>query len=131
MKGHSGGTISMGKGSLYCTSVEQKMVTYISTESEVIGVCDTLPQVIWTTNFLKDQRYIVQSSMLHQDNQSSMLLDRNGWQSGSKRKRHINILYFSSKTEWMTKNLGLNSVKLAKYLEIFSPSPYRVHSSKL
>jgi hypothetical protein len=38
MKGHSGGTMSIGNGWIYSTSVKQKLVSRISTESEVIGV---------------------------------------------------------------------------------------------
>ena len=38
MKGHTGGTMSMGKGSIYSTSSAQKLVARSSTESELIGV---------------------------------------------------------------------------------------------
>ena len=56
MRGHSGGTLSLGKGSVYSTSTKQKLVACSSTESKVIGVHDVLPQTIWTMNFLKGQR---------------------------------------------------------------------------
>ena len=55
MRGHTGGTMSLGKGSTYSTSTKQKLVAQSSTESEVIGVHDILPQTIWTNNFLKEQ----------------------------------------------------------------------------
>jgi hypothetical protein len=55
MKGHTGGVMSMGKGGIYGTSTRQKIVTKSSTEAELVGVSDVLPQVIWTRNFLLAQ----------------------------------------------------------------------------
>ena len=94
MKGHTGGTMSLGGGSIYSTSTKQKLVSRSSTESELIGVYDTMPQMIWTKNFLESQGYNVKKSTLHQDNMSSILLERNGRASSSKRTKHINIRYF-------------------------------------
>jgi hypothetical protein len=46
MKSHTGGTLSLGKGSIYSTSNnKQKLVTRSSTEAEVIGVHDVMPQI--------------------------------------------------------------------------------------
>jgi hypothetical protein len=47
--------MSLGKGSLYSTSTKQKLVSHSSTESEVIGVHDILPQLLWTAHFLQKQ----------------------------------------------------------------------------
>ncbi|MDG7001629.1 MAG: hypothetical protein JRN15_21230, partial [Nitrososphaerota archaeon] len=55
MKGHTGGTLSLGRGSVYSTSTKQKLVARSSTESEVIGVHDVMPQTIWTNYFLQAQ----------------------------------------------------------------------------
>ena len=52
MKGHTGGTMTMGKGSIYSTASGQKLVARSSTESELIAVYDVLPQVLWTDHFL-------------------------------------------------------------------------------
>jgi len=46
MKGRTGGTLSFGKGSIYSTSMKQKLVACSLTKSEVIGVHVILPQVI-------------------------------------------------------------------------------------
>jgi Reverse transcriptase (RNA-dependent DNA polymerase) len=46
MKGHTGGTLSMGKGSIYSYSAAQKLVSRSSTEAEVIGVDDVMPQIM-------------------------------------------------------------------------------------
>jgi hypothetical protein len=64
MKGHRGGTMSMGTGSVYSTSIKQKMVTWSSTESEVVGVYDVLPQIICTSSFMQDQGLAVNHVVL-------------------------------------------------------------------
>ena len=49
---------------------------------------------MWTKYFLKEQGYKLNSSILYQDNQSSILLEKNGKASSTKQTRHINIRYF-------------------------------------
>ena len=94
MKGHTGGTMTMGKGSIYSTANSQKLVARSSTESELIAVYDVMPQVLWTQHFLDAQGHTVKNNIIHQDNKSSILLAKNGRRSSSKRTRHINIRYF-------------------------------------
>jgi hypothetical protein len=94
MKGHTGGTMSMGSGSIFSTSNKQRLVSRSSTESEVIGVHDVLPQMVWTRYFLIEQGFNVKDMVLHQDNTSSILLETNGKRSSTKRTRHMNIRYF-------------------------------------
>jgi hypothetical protein len=94
MKSHTGGSMSLGKGSVYSTLVKQKLVTRSLTEAEVVAVHDVLPQMIWTAYFLKEQGVHVSDSILFQDNMSAILLEKNGRASSSKRSRHMNIRYF-------------------------------------
>ena len=94
MKSHTGGVMSLGKGAIYGTSTRQKLNTTSSTESELVAVNDVLPQILWTRYFLEAQGYKVKDNILYQDNQSAMLLEKNGRGSSSKRTRHINIRYF-------------------------------------
>jgi hypothetical protein len=94
MKSHTGGALSLGKGIIYGTSTRQKLVTRSSTEAELVGVADVLPQVLWTRYFLEAQGYHVPDNVLYQDNKSTILLAENGRASSSKRARHINVLYF-------------------------------------
>jgi hypothetical protein len=63
-------------------------------ESELVGVDKTMPIVVWSWYFLMCQGYGVTQNLLLQDNQSSILLKRNGKASSGKRTRHINIHYF-------------------------------------
>jgi len=94
MKGHTGGTLSLGKGSVYSYAGAQKLVARSSTEAEVIGVDDLMPQMMWTGYFLKAQGFKVVDTILYQDNKSSILLEQNGRASSGKRTRHINIRYY-------------------------------------
>ena len=94
MKSHTGGAMSLGKGVIYGTSTRQKINTKSSTEAELVGVNEVLPQVLWTRYFLEEQGYGVVESIVYQDNQSAILLEKNGRASSSKRTRHLNIRYF-------------------------------------
>jgi hypothetical protein len=78
MKSHTGGTMSLGKGSPYSTSTRHKLNTKSSTEAELVGVNDVMPQVLWTRYFLEAQGYGVNDSIIYQDNQSAILLEWTG-----------------------------------------------------
>jgi hypothetical protein len=95
MKSHTGATMSMGKGSVYLASKAQRLNMKSSTEAELVGVDDVMAQVLWTRYFLVEaQGYEVRVNKVYQDNQSTMLLEKNGRGSSSKRTRHINVRYF-------------------------------------
>jgi hypothetical protein len=78
MRGHKGGGLTMGRGCPISTSTKQKLNTRSSTESELVGVDDMMPIIIWTRYFLLSQGYGIVESLLLQDNKSSILLERNG-----------------------------------------------------
>ena len=84
----------MGLGFPISVSTKQKLNTKSSTESELVGVNDMMPIIIWTRYFLLEQGYGVVENLILQDNKSSILLERNGKASSGKRTRHINIRYF-------------------------------------
>ena len=90
----TGGSMTLGKGTVYGTCTRQKINTKSSTEAELVGLNDVLPQVLWTRYFLEAQGYEVRDSIVYQDNQSTILLSVNGKASSGRRTRHINIRYF-------------------------------------
>jgi hypothetical protein len=94
MKSHTGAVMTLGKGAIHGMSTGQKLNTKSSTEAEIVGVNDAMPQILWTRYFLEAQGYGVKDSIIYQDNQSSILLEKHGKASSSKRTRHINIRYF-------------------------------------
>jgi hypothetical protein len=77
MHSHAGGVMSMGAGAVYLSSQKQKMNTKSSTEAELVGANDVLPQILWTQYFLEAQGYGT-DNILYQDNQSTMKLEQNG-----------------------------------------------------
>ena len=60
-------------------------------KNTVVRVNDAMYLVIWTRLFLEAQGFKVVDSIVHQDNQSVMLLEHNGKTSSSKKTRHIDI----------------------------------------
>jgi hypothetical protein len=94
MKSHTGGAMSLGLGVIYGTSKRQKLNTKSSTESELVGTDDVMPQMLWTLYFLEAQGYKIDDNVLFQDNKSSILMETNGRGSSGKRTRHINVRYF-------------------------------------
>ena len=94
MRSHTGVIMSLGKGAQHASSTKQKLNTTSSTEAELVAVSDSMPQVLWTGYFLRARGYEVNKSTIYQDNQSAMLLEKNGKASSGKRTRHINIRYF-------------------------------------
>ena len=94
MRGHSGVVISMERGLPIAGPTKQKLNSRSSTETEIVGVEDFMPAICWTKYFLKAQGYNVRYNRLHQDNKSSIILEKNGKDSSIKCTKHINIRYF-------------------------------------
>ena len=94
MRSHSGSYMTFGRGMMNGSSNKQKINTTSSTEAEMVAVHDNMPAILWTRYFLEAQGYPMRPTVIHQDNQSSMLLETNGRGSSSKQTRHMNIRYF-------------------------------------
>ena len=97
MRSHTGGCIFFGRGALMSKSVKQSLNTTSSTVSELVGCSDYIPSAMYANLFLKAQGYEISMSNLHQDNQSTIQLLKNGRASCSKKTRHIDIRYFFMK----------------------------------
>jgi hypothetical protein len=89
--------MSFGRGAVLCKSSKQKLNTKSSTEAELVGASDYLPNTIWVKMFLASQGYNVKENEFLQDNQSAMKLEMNGQASCGQRSRHIDIRYFFMK----------------------------------
>jgi hypothetical protein len=94
MRGHTGGGLTMGTGFPITASTKQKLNTKSSTETEIVGVDDLMPGILWSRLFLEAQDYGVVENIVYQDNKSSILLEKNGKSSSGKRTKHINMRYF-------------------------------------
>ena len=53
-----------------------------------------MPVILWALYFIQAQGYNMIHALVYQDNQSAMLLERNGKMSSSKRTKHIKMKYF-------------------------------------
>jgi hypothetical protein len=94
MRGHTGGGMTMGSGFPISVSTKQKLNAKSSTASELVGVDDMMPIILWTCYFLLSQGYGVIENLLLQDTKSSILLERDEKASSGKHTRDINICYF-------------------------------------
>jgi hypothetical protein len=94
MKSHTGGCASFGRGVFMTKSTKQKLNTKSSTEAELVGASDYLPNTIWATYFMEAQGHVVEDSIFYQDNQSAIRLENNGRASAGQKSRHINARYF-------------------------------------
>ena len=92
-RGHTGTVLSLGRGPIYVKSSSQRINTKSSTETELVGLSDSIGQVVWTREFLIEQGYNVQPATVYQDNQSTMHLVRNG-KSNSERTKHIATRFY-------------------------------------
>jgi hypothetical protein len=86
--------MTLGKGAVMSSSRKQKINTRSSTESEVFGVDDAMPSILWSLYFLQEQGYGTTHAVVYQDNKSAILLETNGKMSSSKRTKHIKMKYF-------------------------------------
>jgi hypothetical protein len=64
MKSPAGVAMSMGTGAIYSLSKKQKLNTKSSTEAELVGADDILPQMIWTRNFMNAQGWTVKKKSI-------------------------------------------------------------------
>ena len=107
MKSHTGGIMSLGIGGFVPKSRKQKLNTKSSTEAELVGASDYLPNTMWAKNFLEAQGYDIVENYLEQDNESAIKMEKNGRSSAGPRSRHIDIRYF-----WIKDRTESNGIKI-------------------
>lgn len=123
MKSHTGGVISFGTGAIIGKSTKQKLNTKSSTEAELVGISEFLPHSIWVRMFMEAQGYPLDHQTLHQDNESTMRLAKNGRTSAGKQSRHIDIRYFFVKDRICSENIDLTHCPTEQMLADFFTKP--------
>ena len=88
-------------------STKQKLNIRSSTEAKLVAVNDAMSKILWTRLFIQAQGYTVSDNIVYQDNQSAMLLEKNGKMSSSKRTRHLEIRFF-----YVTDNVGKGHMRI-------------------
>ena len=73
--------------------MKQKINTNSSTFTELVGVSDALPKMLWYRYFMEAQGYAVEDMYVYQDKKSTILLENNGMILVGKGPNHI-IKYF-------------------------------------
>jgi Reverse transcriptase (RNA-dependent DNA polymerase) len=123
MRSHTGGVMSLGTGAVICKSSKQKINTKSSTEAELVGATDYLPNMIWSKMFLEAQGHPIQENIFEQDNESAMRLERNSRASAGKQSRHINIRYFFMKDRIKSDDINLRHCPTTAMLADFLTKP--------
>ena len=96
--------------------------TKCSTEAELVGVRDILPQVLWTRYFLEAQGYVITENIVYQDNASAIKLENHGCWSSGKRTRHINVRYFFIADRIKNKEISVAYCPTSDMVADFLPS---------
>ena len=82
-----------------------------------------MPMILWVRLFVKAQGFKVKDNIVYQDNQSAILLERNGRASSSKRTRHIEIRYYFATDRIAKKDLSVEWCSTTKMLADFMTKP--------
>ena len=122
-KSHTGSMFTLGKGGITNGSIKQKLNVKSSTEGELVGTDDTLPQVLWTNYCLKAQGFKSKGTVMYQDNMSTMLMLKNGKASTTKRTKHINVRYFFITDRIKNGELTIEHCPTGKMLADFFTKP--------
>ena len=103
-KSHTEACLTLDHGSILSISAKQKINTKTSTENELVGVDDAMIFAMWMKHFFESQVQSVDTNYplkplgsdvtIEQDNTSAIEIEKNGWESSSKRTKHINVRYF-------------------------------------
>ena len=134
MKCQTGGTMSMGLGVLHGKCIKQKLNVKSSTEAELVGVSEYIAYNIWLLYFMHEQGYMIKNNTLFQDNQSIILMLKNGRNSCTGNSRHINIRCFFVKDRVDKKEVKIEYCPTENMLADFlQNSPFRtiMHSQRL
>jgi hypothetical protein len=123
MRSHTGGVSSFGRGGLICKSKKQSINTKSSTESELVGASDYLPNTLYIRLFMEAQGYPIDAAIFYQDNESAIKMETNGKASCGQRSRHIDIRYFFITDQVQRSNINILHCPTTDMLADFFTKP--------
>ena len=123
MKSHTGINLTMGKGTIYGGSLKHKLNSKSSTKAKLISVSDEINQVLWTKYFLECRGYVVNSSTIYQDNEASILLERNSTRSSKKGTQHMHIHYFFITDKVQNKEIDIENMPTGEMIADYFTKP--------
>ena len=106
-KSHTGGCISFRWGVFATKCQKQRLNTKSSTEGEIVGVSNFLPNMMCVSMFLEAQGFTLEENILYQDNESAMRIVLYGKRSCSAKTKHMNHRYF-----WIKNRLEKEKIKV-------------------
>ena len=127
MRSHTGGITSFGIGGMLCKSTKQKLNTKSSTEAEVVGASDYLPNTLWVQLFMRAQGYDILNVFFERDNESAIKMEQNGRTSAGPRSRHIDIRYFWIKDRVKHADVTIRHCPTLQMLADFFTKPLQGH----
>ena len=122
-KSHTGGCASFGWGVFLTKCQKQKLNTKSSTEGEIVGVSDYMPNMIWGRMFLEAQGFFLIENILYQDNQSAIKIEENGKRSSGQKTKHMDNRYFWIKDRLETEGIKVKYCPTEKMLADFFTKP--------
>ena len=95
-KSHGGMAMKFrnGRGCPINGSKKQKLNTDSSTIAKLVATHQFLPKTLWVPSFLAEQGHEVEGNVLHQDNKSATLLEKNRKRSSGKCTHAVNVRCF-------------------------------------
>ena len=102
-KSHSGMCISLGRGMLLCKSTKQRLNVKSSTEAELVGLSDSLNDILWMHNFMSALGFATGPTIIYHDNLSVITMLKTGF-TGNKRSRHVNVRFYFAK-DYIERNI--------------------------
>ena len=123
MRSHTGGGAFFGRGVFLPMSKKQRINTGSSTEGEVVGVSDYVPNTIWLLKFLEGQGYKQNLCILYQDNEAAIRMLQNGKKSSSRRTRHLDIRLFNIKDKLKQHNIEVRYCSKKNMIADFFTKP--------
>jgi hypothetical protein len=123
MRSHTGGVISYGRGGLICKSKKQSINTKSSTEAELVGASDYLPNTLYVKKFMASQGFDTNEAIFYQDNEAAIKMESNGKASCGQRSRHIDIRYFFITDHAKTQSISITHCPTGIMLADFFTKP--------
>ena len=101
MRGNTGSTMNHGQVSPVSFSRKKKLNTRSSNKSELVGVGNTMPPVLWARYLLEEKGYVVDDKIMFQKNMSTMILKNieNRFSTNSKKIFTYNIFTLLTKSK--------------------------------
>jgi hypothetical protein len=92
----------------------------------LVGADDAMTMILWTKLFMENQGYDIKSNILHQDNKSAILLEKNGRKSAGEQSRALNVCYFFTTDQISQGNLTVEYCPTSEMIGDFFTKPLQV-----